>query len=531
MDGRTVEEVWKERRSSGVEPGIDTTTATPARDRSAAEFESLLRAHDRAVRAMAFRIVGTDVDDVQQQAYLKAFLCWDRFRCDATFGTWLHRIVYTTCLDHVRSSDRRHRAHERAAVRDRTADTTDAVADLIVLAHAVDALPVDQRVTLLLVDALQVPDAASDFWNDVHAALLHAADQRPADVDEFAGRTVEVRPITSAPSARARRLALAGAALLLVAGGLVVARAVRLPDTVPAERSDVVIDDPRAIDLDALRSPEHGFEPNPTGPYAVFDLADLGDGWTASPGEGYGWQLTVRGNQAADVTLPEGDPVTVRGVPGIAVTGPGGDSSSPFSSRDAVVWQERSTTVTMSSMSSASFDLDTALELAARLQPIEVDRLDATLSTPPGMTTSEPSAAADTILLAGVVDGWRWRTEQRETEPGSVEVELVVDGGGGGSSTGSPDAPFRQVSNLGGRGRVYVGRADRALATVEVDLSDGHVITLPVVADGINTLWAVPIPVGLDVVAIRLMPGDEADPVTTIRVLRYSDQGGSEFTA
>jgi RNA polymerase sigma-70 factor, ECF subfamily len=146
VDGRTVEEVWKERRSSGVEPGIDTTTATPARDRSAAEFESLLRAHDRAVRAMAFRIVGTDVDDVLQQAYLKAFLCWDRFRGDATFGTWLHRIVYTTCLDHVRSSDRRHRTHERAAVRDRTADTTDAVADLIVLAQAVDALPVDQRV-------------------------------------------------------------------------------------------------------------------------------------------------------------------------------------------------------------------------------------------------------------------------------------------------------------------------------------------------------------------------------------------------
>jgi hypothetical protein len=316
----------------------------------------------------------------------------------------------------------------------------------------------------------------------------------------------------------------------------------------------VVIDDPRAIDLDALRSPEHGFEPNPTGPYAVFDLADLGDGWTASPGEGYdirdtnaawdwtwrssiltadgesSWQLTVRGNQVADVTLPEGNPVTVRGVPGIAVTGPGGDSSSPFPSRDAVVWQERSTIVTISSTSSASFDLDTALELAARLQPIEVDRLDATLSTPPGMNTSEPSAAADTILLAGVVDGWRWRTEQRETEPGFVEVKLVVDGGGGGSIAGSPDAPFRQVSTLGGRGRVYVGRADRALATVEVDLSDGHVVTLPVVADGTNTLWAVPIPVGLDVVAIRLMPGDEAEPVTTIRVLRYSDQVGSEFT-
>lgn len=92
------------------------------------------------------------MDDVLQQAYLKAFLHWQSFRGESSFATWLHRIVHTTCLDHLRSRGRRDRMHQRVARPDHGADESDGVADHLLLAAAIDALPVDQRAALLLVD-------------------------------------------------------------------------------------------------------------------------------------------------------------------------------------------------------------------------------------------------------------------------------------------------------------------------------------------------------------------------------------------
>eukprot|EP01041_Mallomonas_annulata_P033477 gene33477-56107_t len=108
---------WKESAAGGVQPAIDTTSTTsPPAGRTAAaaaaavaEFEELLRDNDRRLRALAYRIVGSDVDDVLQQAYLKAFLQRSTFRGDSSVATWLHRIVYTTALDHLRATGRRDR--------------------------------------------------------------------------------------------------------------------------------------------------------------------------------------------------------------------------------------------------------------------------------------------------------------------------------------------------------------------------------------------------------------------------------------
>ena len=159
---------WKESGAGGVQPGIDTTsTASPPADRTAAaavaEFEELLRANDRRLRALAYRIVGSDVDDVLQQAYLKAFLQRSTFRGEASVGTWLHRIVYTTALDHLRAAGRRDRVQERSAGSDRMRDASDEVVDRLALEAALDELPVDQRAALVLVDAqgMSYDDAAA----------------------------------------------------------------------------------------------------------------------------------------------------------------------------------------------------------------------------------------------------------------------------------------------------------------------------------------------------------------------------------
>jgi RNA polymerase sigma-70 factor, ECF subfamily len=69
-----------------------------------AAFTTLLRRHDDQMRALAWSVLRdrTTMDDVLQDAYLKAYGNLDRFRGDSAFSTWLHRIVYRACLDHIR---------------------------------------------------------------------------------------------------------------------------------------------------------------------------------------------------------------------------------------------------------------------------------------------------------------------------------------------------------------------------------------------------------------------------------------------
>ncbi|MDO8364730.1 MAG: RNA polymerase sigma factor [Actinomycetota bacterium] len=131
-------------------PGAQASRADPAR---AAEFEALLREHDRSVRFVATRIVGGDVDDVLQAAYLKAFRRWSTFRGEAAFGTWLHTIVYRTAIDHVRTTRRRALLHVRSAARDTALSTDEAVGDRLAVEAALARLSVAQRAAVLLVDA------------------------------------------------------------------------------------------------------------------------------------------------------------------------------------------------------------------------------------------------------------------------------------------------------------------------------------------------------------------------------------------
>lgn len=137
---------------------VESTTLS-----SVAEFEGLLRTHDRSVRGVAYRMVGDDVDDVLQLAYLKAFEQRNSFRGDSSPRTWLYTIVYRTAIDHLRSGRRRSVSQHRAATSMIVADRADAVADRMVVDAALAGLPVDQRVILLLIDGqgMSYGDAAT----------------------------------------------------------------------------------------------------------------------------------------------------------------------------------------------------------------------------------------------------------------------------------------------------------------------------------------------------------------------------------
>jgi RNA polymerase sigma-70 factor (ECF subfamily) len=66
-----------------------------ARAGDTAAFEELVRITSPACYALALRLVGNEHDarDVMQDAYLRAFRGLRRFRGEAGFSTWLHRIT------------------------------------------------------------------------------------------------------------------------------------------------------------------------------------------------------------------------------------------------------------------------------------------------------------------------------------------------------------------------------------------------------------------------------------------------------
>ena len=125
----------------------------------AAAFIELVKQHDRGLRTLAYRLLHdrTAMDDVMQDAYLKAFRGFSGFRGEAEERTWLYRIVYNACLDRLRSDGRR-REESLDALPGRATgpgmdDPAESVAETSALADALASLPPDQRAVVLLVDA------------------------------------------------------------------------------------------------------------------------------------------------------------------------------------------------------------------------------------------------------------------------------------------------------------------------------------------------------------------------------------------
>lgn len=117
----------------------------------------MIRHYDEGLRRLAYRLLGDRdaMDDVLQEAYVKAFRALASFRGDATPGTWLYRIVYNACLDELRKR-KRVVALPVEALADRPApgpNVDEAAGERQRLAAALAALPADQRAAVLLVDA------------------------------------------------------------------------------------------------------------------------------------------------------------------------------------------------------------------------------------------------------------------------------------------------------------------------------------------------------------------------------------------
>ena len=132
----------------------------------AAAFGVLVRRYERLV----FHVAGGflrdrgEVEDVAQEAFLKAYEALSRFRADARFGPWIAQIATRLCYDRLRGRRRRQEVSwedlsrsEQAAARGLAAGgtaTEAAAASRDLAERALATLPPKDRQTLILADAL-----------------------------------------------------------------------------------------------------------------------------------------------------------------------------------------------------------------------------------------------------------------------------------------------------------------------------------------------------------------------------------------
>lgn len=159
-EGGVAIEGWQEPRQAALAARRSGSAARRE------EFAGLVRSHDRALRALAFRLLGDrdQMDDALQEAYLRAYKALPSFRDEASVATWLYRITYNVCLDRLRArrrgvehlgrvdslEDMTARGIEPAATDDPAA-TMERKDDL---SAVLAGLPPDQRAAVLLVDAM-----------------------------------------------------------------------------------------------------------------------------------------------------------------------------------------------------------------------------------------------------------------------------------------------------------------------------------------------------------------------------------------
>ncbi len=134
---------------------VDLALVDAAIDGDPAAFREIVLRFDSGLRALAFRLLRDRdrMDDVLQEAYLKAFRSLSGFNREARLSTWLYRITYNACLDELRSSGKREWAEFDDDIHAAVApDPSDRVTDSLLVDEAISRLSPGYRAVLVLVD-------------------------------------------------------------------------------------------------------------------------------------------------------------------------------------------------------------------------------------------------------------------------------------------------------------------------------------------------------------------------------------------
>jgi RNA polymerase sigma-70 factor (ECF subfamily) len=118
------------------------------------DFVDRFMANERRLRLLAFGVLRDPdlVDDALQETALRAYRSLGRFRGDAKFGTWLHRITVRVCYDLIRETKRQATLAERSLQTRAGVPEPDAALDAHTrLAQALDTLTPEQRAVAVVV--------------------------------------------------------------------------------------------------------------------------------------------------------------------------------------------------------------------------------------------------------------------------------------------------------------------------------------------------------------------------------------------
>ena len=123
-----------------------------ARTGDAGAFEKLYRASVDRVYGLCLRMTGnaSEAEDCVQEAFIQAWNKLDKFRGDAAFGTWMHRVAVNVVLGRMRKSKRE---QDRIRAVSDIAPATETIADdgeLRDLEQAINELPSGARHVFVL---------------------------------------------------------------------------------------------------------------------------------------------------------------------------------------------------------------------------------------------------------------------------------------------------------------------------------------------------------------------------------------------
>ena len=186
------------RPSAAAEAAEDARLVAAAEGGDRGAFDKLYRRHLDSVYARLTRVIGpvAERDDLVQQIFLDVYRAMRRFRGDASFATYLHRIVVNVAYEHL---ERRRRGRGRnepledrqletliapgASPEQRAREREELRRVFALLDHlspkrraafvlvAVECLPLEEAATLLGANAPAIKQRVLDARRELSAAL------------------------------------------------------------------------------------------------------------------------------------------------------------------------------------------------------------------------------------------------------------------------------------------------------------------------------------------------------------------------
>ncbi len=92
-----------------TERDIDQELVIRAQQGDKRAFELLVVKYQRRVARLLSRLIRdpAEIEDVAQEAFIKAYRALPSFRCESAFYTWLYRIALNTAKNHLAAQGRR----------------------------------------------------------------------------------------------------------------------------------------------------------------------------------------------------------------------------------------------------------------------------------------------------------------------------------------------------------------------------------------------------------------------------------------